>query len=263
MERYGFGVLLYSFLNEEETDSPYYMIAKYLLENMEHISACSIQELAKQCNVSIATISRFCRKTGMENFFEMKMKLRENIYLTPPEYDFVHHACEDTSLEDAYLEAVAQNVVAMKGWIDRPVLNELVKDIHDYSNVGAFGAMHMENAARHLQNDMFRCRKLINVRSGVPKQIEYIRHSGKEHLLIVYTLSGNFMREIQVEGSEWSRENKPKIYVVTGNAKVEKLSFVDRIILLPFQERDYAEHPHTINLLNSLICLKYYENYIR
>lgn len=262
MEKYGLGVMLYSFLNEEEIDSPNYTIAKYILENMDSVKNYSIKEFASKCNVSLATVSRFCRKAGLENFFELKVKLYNNDSFSRPEYNFRRFPGSEGSLSEIFLDSVIGNIKILKKKLDYNVINELVDDLHRYKRVGAFGAMHMENTARSLQSDLFRCRKIINTRSGLPKQLKYITTATEKDLIIIFTRSGNYLKEIQQEAPDWKNNHKPKIYMITGNREVTSC-YIDRKIVLPLEKADFAGHPLDMTLTGSIISLQYYNKYIK
>ena len=263
MERYGLGVMLYSFLNEEEIDSPNYTIAKYILENMDSIHAYSIKEFAEKCNVSVATVRRFCRKAGLENFFELKTKIYNNHFTSRPEYDFHRFSDGETDLCRAYLDAVMENVRILRDALDQEVLAELVDDLHRYPRIGAFGAMHMENTARSLQSDLFRCRKIVNIRSGLPRQMDYLRAATEQDLIIIFSLSGSYLREMQGEAIDWPPHHRPKIYLITGNPKAASFPAVARTVLLPLTHHDFANHPLEMNLIGSIISVQYYNKYVK
>lgn len=263
MEQYGLGVILYSFLNKEELSSPYYVISKYILENMDSIKTYSIAELAKKCNVSAATISRFCRKVGLENFFELKMVIYNNYLTSKPQYTFKAFSDKNDSIYESYLDSVIGNIKILKDNVNFHMIDELVDDLHSYKKVSAFGALQMENTALALQSDLFRCRKIIDTRLSLPKQIEYIKQSVKDHLIIIFTLSGKYLEESLMKAFDWDDNNKPKIYVVTSNKKVMNLKYIDKAIILPSSFHDFAAHPHGMNLLCSLISLKYYDKYVK
>lgn len=263
MERYGLGVILYSFLNEEDVDSPNYTIAKYILEHMDSVQSYSIKEFSEKCNVSVATVSRFCRKAGLENFFELKSKIYANYFTSKPEYQFHRFSDADETIPRAYLDAVVENVRILKDTLDYQLLDELVDDLHRYPRSGAFGAMHMENTARSLQNDLFRCRKIINVRSGLPRQMNYLRSATEQDLIIIFSLSGSYLREMQAEPIQWKAPHQPKVYLITGNEKAGSSPYVTRTLLLPLARHDFANHPLDMNLVGSIVSILYYNKYIK
>ena len=56
-----------------ETDTNYF-IALFMANNFYRIPDMRISELAEECFVSPATISRFCRALGYENFAHLKQE---------------------------------------------------------------------------------------------------------------------------------------------------------------------------------------------
>ena len=56
-----------------ETDTNYF-IALFMANNFYRIPDMRISELAEECFVSPATISRFCRALGYENFAHFKQE---------------------------------------------------------------------------------------------------------------------------------------------------------------------------------------------
>ena len=59
---------LINIINSSAKDDVNHMIASYLKNNLNQISEMKIEDLAKQCSTSIATISRFIRSLGYENY---------------------------------------------------------------------------------------------------------------------------------------------------------------------------------------------------
>lgn len=54
-------------------------IADYVMSAPKELANIHIKDLAAKCSVSVATITRFCRKVGAANFVEFKMSVRDSI----------------------------------------------------------------------------------------------------------------------------------------------------------------------------------------
>ncbi len=147
---YGLGVILYTFLNRIETNSPYYIVAKYILTHMEDLHDVAIKDLAAKTHVSTATISRFCKEIGLQSFAELRNLINDHKRATEPRYDF-QNTEDSNSLADSYLSAVQRDIDSLKSTLDLNKLNSLVDDIYHYQNVVTFGAMHMETISLMLQ----------------------------------------------------------------------------------------------------------------
>lgn len=57
-------------------------VADYVINNSQNLLNIHIQELADKIDVSIATITRFCKKIGTKNFVEFKILLRDAVEQT-------------------------------------------------------------------------------------------------------------------------------------------------------------------------------------
>lgn len=62
------------FLDTAQENDTYYNIALFMANNFYRIATMRISELASECFVSPATISRFCRALGYENYAHLKQE---------------------------------------------------------------------------------------------------------------------------------------------------------------------------------------------
>ena len=54
-------------------------IADYIITDPEHVQQCGISDLAESCGTAMATVSRFSRKLGFENFNAMRIAIAHAI----------------------------------------------------------------------------------------------------------------------------------------------------------------------------------------
>ena len=54
-------------------------IAKYILNNPKEVVDMTVSELAETSDVSIASVSRFCRKVGLKGFAQLKISLAQEL----------------------------------------------------------------------------------------------------------------------------------------------------------------------------------------
>jgi len=256
---YGLGVALYAFLNRVDMDSPYYIVGKYILTHMDELQDVSIKELASKTNVSIASISRFVKEIGLDNFGELRTLINNRQKSTEPRYEY-HTAEKTDNIVEDYFSAVKNDIDQLAQTIDMSKLNQLVDDLYAYQEVVTFGAMHMETVSLMLQNNLFRCKKIIETRLDPGKQIDFVENQQKDLLVIIFSLSGNYVREYLANISD---KKKLKIYVVTKNEAVKELKYVYEAILLPTDADSFSAHPLDSLLLVNLITLIYYEKYVK
>ena len=83
-------------------------IAKYILNNHKLVVDMTVSELAKASDVSVASVSRFCRKVGLKGFHQLKIGLAKEMVETYGEGSISN----DISLDN--IGQSLQNILANK-----------------------------------------------------------------------------------------------------------------------------------------------------
>ena len=131
-------IQLLNIINRESPDSMNFIIAQYILENLERKKVVSTKELADECKVSKSSISRFCRKLGYEDFLELQIAIGS--YNSFIEERFTDLKGENThALIQNYFLDIKEIINHLDQSLEVEVLEELVKDIHDYERVALMG----------------------------------------------------------------------------------------------------------------------------
>lgn len=248
-------VVMLGVVNTQPCDSIDFNIAKYILTHAGEIDKISLGQLAERCMVSKASISRFCRKIGLEDYLDLQLMLRGYRYNPKEKFQFA----SSMPNTDSFLETSIEYLRHLQKTIDRSVLSQLVQDIHDYPKVAAFGNMQSGNIAFSLQHDLSVCKKLILCSQVVVDQKEYLKNAGKDTLLIVFTVRGRFFERVS-EGLLLDERNCPKIYVITTQNSTQQPSFVDKTITLA-PNHDYVNAILLSQTYASLIALNYYNRF--
>ena len=63
-------IVFLSTLVSEKNGSTNSQIAAYILNHLEEVQNLGIKEIAKECNVAVSSISRFCKEVGLRDFAE-------------------------------------------------------------------------------------------------------------------------------------------------------------------------------------------------
>jgi RpiR family carbohydrate utilization transcriptional regulator len=83
-------------------------IADYILKHHKEVVNMTIVELSKACGTSVATISRFCKKCGMEGFHHLKIDLAKEIATSDTDIPVSNTISRDD------IEQSLQNILANK-----------------------------------------------------------------------------------------------------------------------------------------------------
>ena len=123
--------ILMNVLATEEKNSTNYIIASYVMSNINTLKKSqnlTTGYLAKQCNVSKASISRFCRDIGTEDFYTFKYMLK-NFYPTPTvtkKYTFLE---KPLNVKEAFVDTFNQGLEVFLDKINQEQLDVLTKEI--------------------------------------------------------------------------------------------------------------------------------------
>ncbi|MBF4694167.1 MurR/RpiR family transcriptional regulator [Fusibacter ferrireducens] len=249
-------------LNDEDYNSTPYYIAMTMLNNFYLINELTISELAKLCNVSKSTISKFIREIGFEDYtdFRVAAPFIENRYKNELNYNTnVMGYMSEKGLE-GYFEAIIGDIKDYWHDIDMDKIDELAKDLVDYKIVASFGLMYSESAAIDFQTKLAYNKKFIITKLSDVKQDEFIENAGEDTLIIIFTNSGNYIKKYQItegnlEKSVFDR-TRAKVVVITSNKEMEQDPRVDLCVLFKHTSK-MQTHPIMFQIISDLIVHRY------
>lgn len=242
-------VVLLSTMATERDDSINCRIATYILENLRHIPAWNITELAQRCAASPSSVTRFCRDIGLEGFTE----LRELMASTQMAYDNISADSAAQSRYGAYMEHMRACQEQVCQSLDSQKITQLCRDIYRYPKVAVFGLMKAATAALNLQSDLLMQGKITKTKIPYQQQYEYLSHVTEDDLILIFSYTGVYF--------DYSYRipdclKKARVYVITGNRDLRENAYFDEIV--PFCSRqDPSSHPYQMQLVGHIIAQEY------
>ncbi|MDL2220547.1 hypothetical protein LJC55_02660 [Eubacteriales bacterium OttesenSCG-928-N14] len=73
---------LVAIVNSSDRENTDYFIAMGLLKSIDSIANSSIEQMAEHCDTSTASLSRFCRKMGFQNYVLFKNEFNKSVSQT-------------------------------------------------------------------------------------------------------------------------------------------------------------------------------------
>ena len=139
--------------------SSYQSIANYLLRNQVRVTAVGIEDLAEQCQVSTATISRFARDMGFINYAAMRNEVAETLQSVFQPVEKLRNTIEGrshaTSPAQASFEYALANIESGRQGIGAQLLMQVVNKLCKAKTVYVMGfglSAHLAGMlALHLQ----------------------------------------------------------------------------------------------------------------
>ena len=250
---------LVSIINSEDTDSTYYRIAKYLLQNNYVTNHVSIDDVAQNCYCAKSTVSRFCRQIGYENYYELNQDLYES---TKKSQDKYHRylAYDFQSSKEIFLGNLIHAIELVKESVRENDVNSFITYLHQFEEIGIFGNSQSQAMAQMFQNDMCLSRKIITASSLPEHQKQFISQSNNQTLIIILSISGEYFRQfIQVQHTN---HNKPKMLLVTCNPNMLNSPYYDHVYYIKAEDT-YAFRAHSMSLFLNLIAIEYAKTFLK
>lgn len=139
-------------LNSTQVNQIDYTITRYIKIHIREMKSITIAELAENCFVSQAMISKYCRRLGYENFKHLKDECRE--YIRMVETNFEPFRFEAVSLKECssrYVQELAEMQMHILEKMDFVKLDKLADCILHSHCLFLYGADYNQVLCRHVQ----------------------------------------------------------------------------------------------------------------
>lgn len=250
--------ILLGIVRSESNDTIDCQIAIYLLKHIQDFDLVTVNDLASICQVSKSSVSRFCRRIGLDDFYELKHMLH-HFQINESKYAFENHSTSDIPYIQ-YIETVSKHINDLKDKLDFNLLDQLTNDIYHYDNVIVAGNLQANSICMNLQLHLFSCKKLVQTKIKVAELREVIEKANKETLIIVFSSTGAFFKRLFLRDMRLLKKDKPKICLITLSAKIAEFPYVDYTIKTNTPS-DYASGHFQLETISNLIGFQYYHKY--
>lgn len=161
----------------------------------EDVRGLSIKEFARQANVSVASIHRFCKKLGLEGFKELKVELMRAASRadSAPEVD-INFPFDATSSAQEISERMARlyetTLSETREILDPAQLDYAAKLILRAGTVDIYTGSHNLYPAGMFRDRLLSAGKSATCYSSIEAQVRTALASGPDHVAIVISYSG-------------------------------------------------------------------------
>lgn len=161
----------------------------------EDVRGLSIKEFARQANVSVASIHRFCKKLGLEGFKELKVELVRAASRadSAPEVD-INFPFDATSSAQEISERMARlyetTLSETRELLDPAQLDYAAKLVLRAGTVDIYTGSHNLYPAGMFRDRLLSAGKSATCYGGAEAQVRTALASGPDHVAIVISYSG-------------------------------------------------------------------------
>lgn len=220
--------ILLGIIQSEPNNSIDCILATYLLQHIQDIHSITTDDLALHTQISKSSISRFCRKIGLNNFYELREMIR--MYDSSLEKFNFFPISKYTSLSKQYIETVSQHILNLCDSLDFSMIDELVDDLMAYENVIIAGNLQANSIAHNLQLNLFSCHKLVQSKVKFSQLCQLIEEADHNTLIITFSTKGSFFRRMFLQDRRLLKKDQPKIYLISENKNMALSPYIDRLI---------------------------------
>ena len=244
-------------LNREKEGSAFYHIALEMLKNLHMFDDISIKHIARIANVSIATVSRFCREIGYEDFFDFKDSIKFDInnqrFFNNLNSKQIDYTLDIDSFRQYYAQITAAKIDRALHNMDTGAMGRLVQQIHRYKNVAAFGLLHSEYACLSFQGKMMKLGKVILTLMDSGDQTRFLHSAGEDTLILLFSITGSYPLHTlfkKTAGGGYAKDSKARIALITDNGDFSQKQLIDDLVYLGGKPSE-----NNLEILNNYLLL--------
>lgn len=221
LNRYGVLNSLISILNEGEEDSSDAVIAKYLLQNFNHLQNLNIYDMAVECFVSRATIRRFAQRLGFDNFKILKNQF-ESFHDT---YSFYRAGIYDNTENNTISEQILKMVNECDSFFTDEKIAGIVNDIKKANTIVFLTSDIYSRQSSEFQKAMILNDKMVRIISKKYENSELLHSLKSTDLLLVISVSGFFVNVIL----PYIKDNQAKTILLTTVHDLKYYDYFDEV----------------------------------
>lgn len=241
-----------------------YNIALFMANNFYRIHEMRINELAALCFVSPATISRFCKSLGYENFAHLKQECysfhsndkKFNNLINIPLDEMKLNPQQATS---HFIKQIIASYQVFEKNIDWKKIDYILRLIHDSQDVVFFGTQFSNSAAIQFQTDLLMLEKYTQAYMDSERQLECAKKMKNDSLAIIISVNGNY-RTTGFKTLQYLKKAKCTTVLLTSVQDPQLGIDIDHVIHLG-EAPDGKTGKHLLFTLIELMSLRYYTLY--
>ncbi|MBR5754806.1 MAG: MurR/RpiR family transcriptional regulator [Erysipelotrichaceae bacterium] len=241
ISRFNLLTSLLAILNKNDENDTDFVIARYILNNLNTIRQTSIYKVAEDCYVSRSSVQRFIKNIGYESFTQMKQNLDEVILHEGALLDYTDH----TDYSQFILKSINDMTADIAKTSAGAGFRRLVSKFVHADNIVILTAEDSAHACRLLQQQLLATGKLIRIITSANKNISLLDSLNSDDLLLVCSVTGNFALAVNRQ----LRDIRATKCLITLNRTT---AFVDNYSLIYYLGEEMKTSSHDINMIRNV-----------
>ncbi|MCI1891597.1 MAG: MurR/RpiR family transcriptional regulator [Schleiferilactobacillus harbinensis] len=229
--------VIYRYYNNASTTDTYYKVVSYILRHLREIPQLSITELAEKTYTSQATISRFVRMIGLENFRDFRQYFDEVLHssknsflrMSPSTLSVVN--TQPQTFLSEYTGQVIDALEDLRQTLRFEDVDELIHRVDQAENTALLGFSDSLQVAKDIQLGYLVLGKAVEVAESQVKMKEVMTRYTSRDLVIILSNYGNFFAYYQSFYQHLSTSGIPLVLITQNYNAMDMFGFVQTIFL--------------------------------
>ena len=235
-------------------------IANYILQNIYDIDKLTISDLAANTYASTASISRFARSVGCENFNDLKQRMSDNHNIE----EAFKNNLKDIDFKSkrpfkTYVENIVNALQNMEEMIDMKEVYELIKEIYENENVYFLGHNFPGLLAQHAQRNLILAGKYVHTYDSAMSHLDVANQCPKDSVVIVFSMNGQYLQQNKEIGDIFKKRHI-RLILITQVGKPVFANYFNKIITIGDQYDSNAGR-YKLELFMEIMVNRYVDLY--
>lgn len=236
-------------------------LSKYILANPEKVVSFSIGEVASECKVSVATVSRFCRRLSLNSYQEFRLELMKAISNPPPTLEGSEIPQDSSSKLILDVINVQYTVLQKAATALNPKQIELAVDyIEQARDVHFIGCGNMLLVAMSANHQFMQISRKFNCQLDPAFHTLSLSLVDECSVVIIYSYTGSTLDIIEL--AKLAKQNGAKVIAITRYQQSPLTEFADVIIICGVSEGPLQAGSSAVQIamlcINEILFTDYY-----
>lgn len=202
-----------SLKNLANSEHRYALIAKYIINNIEKIIGYRIYDLAKNTYYSPATISRFVKFLGLNNYSELQHILRQYLNIISGDYLSFSYVNDKIDYLEAFYKNTTNSIHSTHSIINNKKINKVVELLINCKEIIILVGLSSIGPVWDWYGKLIRLGLNVKFSFSDFLQTSYCQYSTKDSLVIAISYSG--INDVVLENLKIAKNNQSKIISIT------------------------------------------------
>ncbi len=169
---------------EKLNDNDIY-VWQYIMHHKSHVQKMSVQQLARECNVSHTSIIRFCKKLGLDGFSEFKVYIKMELE-------------REVRIDPHIVSKTTEELIKTLADYETMQIDEVLELLYNSKRIFIHTTGEIQyNAAQEFKREFSYTNKLIYVIEGISEFDMILNGVKEDDLFLFFSFSGENPRMIE------------------------------------------------------------------